>query len=84
MFDSLAKKEWRENYGVDYDDKKFWVLFDWIQQKKKGKKYSVTASAKNIDVFVSHLKYYIDTVKEHHEFNQIEFNQNYSMFKVKN
>ena len=81
MIDRAALSEWREKYGCDYDDQKFWILFDWIQAKKKGRKYSVSTSAKNTVVFVSHIKYYIDTVRIHKEYAQIEFNNDFTMFK---
>lgn len=64
-----------------YNDKKFWILFEWLQNLKEGERVNVATVSRDPSSFVFHLKHYIDSVRDLPEYIQIEFNTNYSMFK---
>ena len=81
-FSPEALQEWRDRYGEEYDDKKFWAMFEWLQTKKPGDNMSIAAVSKDPAGLLAHLKYYIDTVKPHLEYRQIEFIRRFSMFKI--
>ena len=56
-------------------------MFDWLQTKTPGDRFTVSNVAKDPRVFVAHAKYYIDTVRQLPEYNQIEFNTDYSKIR---
>jgi len=71
-----------EIHGQPYDDTKFWKLFDWLQCQPIGSKHNVNQVSKDSKKLVAHLKYYIDTTSQNEICVNVEFNDDYSMFKI--
>jgi len=71
-----------EIHGQPYDDTKFWKLSDWLQCQPIGSKHNVNLVSKDSKKLVAHIKHYIDTTSQHAEFVNVEFNDDYSMFKI--
>ncbi len=71
-----------EIHGQPYDDEKFWKLCDWLNCQPIGSKHNVNQVSKDSKKLVAHIKHYIDTTRQHAEFVNVEFNDDYSMFKI--
>ena len=82
-FSKKATDEWRAKYGGEYDDDKFWSLFEWLQKKESGSTHYLANVSDDAVQLLAHLRYYVETVDIHLEFVQIEIQEKKSMFIVK-
>ena len=71
-----------EIHGQKYNDQKFWQLVTWLQQQRPGSKHVVDHVSIDPPNLVAHLKYYIDTTGATAGFLDVEFNDNFTMFKI--
>ena len=69
-------------HGQPYDDEKFWNLLEWLQDQKEDSKHNINQVAANSPGLVAHLKHYIDTTSEIEEFVNVEFNDQFTVFKI--